>query len=128
MNKFIKDITCRHAPTKQHAEKKNYNAHVRIFVHDTPEGMLLCCTKIQDIYFKKPCDDAESKFDITKLLLEGQAKSKFLQFRTEHKYAGVTIKACTTRLKEIKKYLKYFPGPDLNIPLADFFLLSPLFI
>ena len=33
--------------------------------------------------FKKPCDDAESKFDITELLLSGQAKRNFLQFKTE---------------------------------------------
>ena len=45
--------------------------------------MLLWYTKIQDVFPKKPCDDAESRFDITELLLSRQAKRNFLQFKTE---------------------------------------------
>ena len=80
--KYI-EITCRHTPAEKDTKKNNYNVHVRIFDHGTPEDMLLWYTKIQDVFLKKPCDDAESRFDITELLLSGQAKRNFLQFKTE---------------------------------------------
>ena len=80
--KFI-DITCRHSPSGADSKKNNYQIHVRIFDHGTPEDMLLWYSKIQDIFVKKPCDDAETKFNITELLLTGQAKRNFLQFKKE---------------------------------------------
>ena len=175
--KYI-EITCRHSPADKDTKKNNYNVHVRIFDHGTPEDMLLWYTKIQDVFLKKPCDDAESKFDITELLLSGQALRNFLQFKTEicdsevttegtavatkrgvtedtfkevlekfrdyafkkfaaryqvsylrhslRKPVGVTIRACAARLQEINNYLKHFPGPDLNTPLADGDLISIL--
>ena len=175
--KYI-EITCRHTPAEKDTKKNNYNVHVRIFDHGTPEDMLLWYIKIQDVFLKKPCDDAESRFDITELLLSGQAKRNFLQFKTEicdtevitedttratkrgitddtfkevlekfrdyafkkfaaryqvsylrhslRKPVGVTIRACAARLQEINNYLKHFPGPDLNTPLADGDLISIL--
>ena len=80
--KYI-EITCRHSPGDKDTKKKNFNVHVRIFDHGTPEDMLLWYTKIHDVFLKKPCDDAESKFDFTELLLSGQAKRNFLQFKNE---------------------------------------------
>ena len=80
--KYI-EIICWHTPTEMDIKKNNYDVNVRIFYHITPEDMLMWSTKIQDIFLKKPCDDAESRFDITELLLSGQAKRNFLQFKTE---------------------------------------------
>ena len=76
------NITWRHSPSWADRKKNNYQIHVRIFDHSTPEDMLLWYSKIQDIFVKKPCDDAETKFNITELLRTGQAK-KFLQFKKE---------------------------------------------
>ena len=39
-------ITCRYTPAEKDTKKNNYNAHVRIFNHSTPEDMLLWYTKI----------------------------------------------------------------------------------
>ena len=61
--KFV-DITCRYSPSGADSKKNNYQIHVRIFNHSTPEDMLLWYSKIQDIFVKKPCDDAETKFNI----------------------------------------------------------------
>ena len=80
--KYI-EITCRHSSVDKDTKKNNYNVHIRIFVHGTPEDMLLWHTKIQDVFLKKPCDDVESKFDITEPLLSRQAERNFLQFKTE---------------------------------------------
>ena len=77
------DITCRHSPSGADSKKNNYQIHVRIFDHGTPEDMLIWYSKIQDIFVKKQCEDAETKFNITKLLLTGQAKRNFLQFKKE---------------------------------------------
>ena len=38
--KFV-DITCRHSPSGADSKKNNYQIHVRIFDHGTPEDMLL---------------------------------------------------------------------------------------
>ena len=133
---------------------------------------------IQGVFLKKPCDDEESRFDIIELLLSGQAKRNFIQFKTEicdtevitedttlatkrgitddtfkevlekfrdyafkkfaaqyqvsylhsslYKPVGVTIRVCVVRLQEINNYLRHFPGPDLNAPLADEDLISIL--
>ena len=76
--KFV-DITFKHSPCGADNNKKNnYQIHVRIFDHGTPEDMLLWYSKIQDIFVKKPCEDAETKFNITNVLFTGQAKRKFL--------------------------------------------------
>ena len=45
--------------------------------------MFLWNTKIQDVFLKKPCDNAESRYDFTELLLSRQAKRDFFQFKTE---------------------------------------------
>ena len=68
------DITCIHSPSGADSKKNNDQIHVRIFDHSTPEDILLWYSKIQDIFVKKLCDDAETKFNINKLLLTGQAK------------------------------------------------------
>ena len=172
--KFV-DITCRHSPSGADSKKNNYQIHVRIFDHGTPEDMLLWYSKIQDIFAKKPCEDAETKFNITELLLTGQAKRNFLQFKKEimskdpetglefdrgvteetfketlekfrdfsfkkgaaryqvqylrqnlRKPKEVSVRACASRLQEINGYLRHFPGPDLNSPLADGEIISIL--
>ena len=40
---------------------------------------------------QKLCDDAESKFDITELLLSGQAKRNFLQFRADGDLISILV-------------------------------------
>ena len=80
--KFV-EITCRHTPTGSDSKKNNYQVHVRKFDHGTPEDMLLWYSKMQEIFSKKPCDDPETKFNVTELLLSGQAKRNFLQFKKE---------------------------------------------
>ena len=74
--KFM-DITCRHFPSGANSTKKNYQIHVRVFDHSTPEDMPFWCSKIQNIFPKKPWDDVETYFNVTELLLTGQAKRSF---------------------------------------------------
>ena len=65
------DITWRQPPSEDDSKKKNYQIHVRIFNHNTPQDMLFWYSKIQDIFVKKPCDDAEIKYNISELQFTG---------------------------------------------------------
>ena len=96
--KYI-ELICRYNPTKQYTKKNNCNVYMKIFDHSTPEDILLWYSKILDIFLKKSCYDAESKFNITEILLAGQAEKNFLRFETEICEAEVTTEGATIATK-----------------------------
>ena len=75
--KFVK-ITDRNSSSGADSKNNNYQIHLNFFHCGTSEDMLLWCSKIQNIFPKKSCDNAETKFNITELLLRGQAKIEIL--------------------------------------------------
>ena len=72
----------------------NYQIHVKKFDHGTPEDVLLWCGKVQEVTKQKPCEDAQAKFTMTELLLDGQGLRTFLQLKatvTEKVLVGDTL-------------------------------------
>ena len=59
-SKFI-EITCRYVPENANSKNNNYQAHIKIFDHGTPEDVLLWYTKLQETIKKKPCESPEAR-------------------------------------------------------------------
>ena len=79
--KFIK-VMCRYNTASKDVKANNYQIHVKKFDHGTPEDVLLWYGKVQEVIKQKPCEDAQAKFTMTELLLEGQGLRTFLQLKT----------------------------------------------
>ena len=81
---------------------------MRIFDRVTLEDVLLWYTLLQDVSLKQSCDNTVSKFDITVLLLMGQAKRNFFQFKTEVWVAEIATKGLiiATKCGAIEKAAK----------------------
>ena len=67
--KFI-EVMCRY---------NTANKDVKKFDHGTAENVLVWYNKVREVIKQKPCEDAQAKFTMTKLLLEGQGLRTFLQ-------------------------------------------------
>ena len=73
---------CRYNNTNKDVKANNYQVHVKKFDHGTAEDVLLWYNKVREVIKQKPCEDAQAKFTMTELLLEGQGLRTFLQLKT----------------------------------------------
>ncbi len=74
-------VTCRYRPSAGDSKKKNYVIQTKHFGIGTTEDALHWYITLQEIFEKKPCEDAEAKFGMVELLLGGQGKKDFMTFK-----------------------------------------------
>ena len=74
-------VTCRYRPSAGDSKKNNYVIQAKRFETGTTEDVLRWYITLQDIFEKKPCEDAEAKFGMVELLLGGQGKKDFMRFK-----------------------------------------------
>ena len=70
-DEFI-SVTCRYRPSAGDSKKNNYVIQAKRFETGTTEDVLRWYITLQEIFEKKPCEDAEAKFGMVELLLGGQ--------------------------------------------------------
>ena len=63
------------------SKKNNYVIKAKRFETGTTEDVLRWYITLQEIFEKKPCEDAEAKFGMVELLLGGQGKKDFMRFK-----------------------------------------------
>ena len=68
-DEFI-SVTCRYRPSAGDSKKNNYVIQAKRFETGTTEDVLRWYITLQEIFEKKPCEDAEAKFGMVELLLE----------------------------------------------------------
>ena len=74
-------VTCRYRPSAGDSKKNNYVIQAKRFETGTTEDVLRWYITLQEIFEKKPCDDAEGKFGMVELLLGGQGKKDFMRLK-----------------------------------------------
>ena len=79
-DEFI-SVTCRYRPSAGDSKKNNYVIQAKRFETGTTEDVLRWYITLQEIFEKKPCEDAEAKFGMVELLLGGQGKKDFMRFK-----------------------------------------------
>ena len=79
-DEFI-SVTCRYRPSARDSKKNNYVIQAKCFETGTTEDVLRWYITLQEIFEKKPCEDAEAKFGMVELLLGGQGKKDFMRFK-----------------------------------------------
>ena len=126
--------------------QKNYQIHVKKIDHGTPEDVLIWYSKVREVIKQKTCEDAQAKFTMTELLLEGQGLRTFLQLKaavtekvlvgdeqapmgvTKESYAMTISKSSSQLLKnmllgtKLATYVKVYGSPVVwpskHIPLG----------
>ena len=68
-------------PSAGGSKKNNYVIQAKHFETGTTEDVLRWYMTLQEIFEKKPCEDAEAKFGMVELLLGGQGKKDFMRFK-----------------------------------------------
>ena len=81
------EVTLRVSPDGNGAEKNNViKKKVPVFSDGTPEDILFWQDELRQVLKRKPCTSAESKFDMTEVLLAGDALvhwKEFIRMETE---------------------------------------------
>ena len=79
-DEFI-SVTCRYRPSAKDSKINNYTIQAKRFETGTTEDILRWYIALQEIFEKKPCEDAESKFGVVELLLGGQGRKDFMRIK-----------------------------------------------